>query len=60
MDDNNLRQSIYQWIKLDAPLTVQLVLIPEHVEDLIKRIKDGKKKPNINNDSKVVRLHPKD
>jgi rubrerythrin len=35
---NNIRNAIYDWIKEDAPLSVKLVLIPNHIESLENRI----------------------
>jgi len=35
---NNIRNAIYDWIKEDAPLSVKLVLIPNHIEFLENRI----------------------
>ena len=38
MKEEDIRFCIYEWIRKDAPLSVQLVIIPNHVDDLIKRI----------------------
>lgn len=42
MDTNEIRKAIHLWIQLDAPLTVKMTLLPEHVDLLIDKLKDIK------------------
>lgn len=42
MNTDDIRRAIHLWIQLDAPLTVKMTLLPEHVNLLIDKLKDIK------------------
>ncbi len=40
--ENQIRRAIHDWIREDAPLTVKMSVMPEHVAALARRLSEAK------------------
>ena len=40
--ESQIRRAIHDWIREDAPLTVKMSVMPEHVAALAKRLSEAK------------------